>query len=95
MSSEHTRKKTKAHRDANNKTESKSLIIDQIPRQQCLQVVLEGMRSNHKLGYTVEIPSPWWTLGFPTSAHINKLMIIAKGENHTHNTQASRNGKLE
>jgi len=72
-----------------------SLTIDQTPRQQCLQAVLEGMRYNHKPGYTVKFPSPWWTLGVPTSAHINKLMIIAKGENHTLNIKTSRKGKLE
>jgi len=27
--------------------------------------------------------------------HINKLMIIAKGENHTQNTRTNRKGKLE
>jgi len=30
-----------------------------------------------------------------TYALINKLMIIAKGESHTQNTQTNRKGKLE
>jgi len=48
-----------------------------------------------QVGYTAEFPSPWWPLGVLTSAHINKLMIIAKGENHTQNTQANRKDKLK
>jgi len=35
---------------------------------------------------------PWWSRGVPTYAHINKLMIITKGENHM---QTNRKGKLE
>jgi len=71
------------------------MTIDQTPRQVCLLAVLEGMRSNHKSGYTAEFSSPRWILGVFTYVHINKLMIIAKGENHTQNTQVSRKGKLE
>jgi len=46
----------------------------------------EGTRRTEiqpKPGYTVEFPSPWRPLGVSTSAHINKLMIIAKRKNHT------------
>jgi len=34
------------------------MTIDQTPRQVCLLAVLEGMRSNHKSGYTAEFSSP-------------------------------------
>jgi len=41
--------KTKAHHDVINKTECKSLTVDQIHKQQCPQIVLEGMRSDLSL----------------------------------------------
>jgi len=40
-------------------------------------------------------PSPLQSLVVFTFAHINKLMIIAKGENHMRDTQANKKDKLE
>jgi len=48
-----------------------------------------------KVGYAAESPFPCWPRGFLTSAHINKLMIIAKRENHTSKTYNKQKGKLE
>jgi len=48
-----------------------------------------------KNSYAAEFPSPWRPQGVPTFAHINKLMIIVKGENHTQDTQTNKKGKLE
>jgi len=39
-----------------------------------------------QVGYAAKPPSPWWPRVFLTSSHINKLMIIAKRENHTYRT---------
>jgi len=36
-----------------------------------------------KTNLAAESSSPWWPRGVLASTHINKLMIIAKGENHT------------
>ena len=36
-----------------------------------------------KTNYAAKPPSPWWPQEFLASAPINKLMIIAKRENHT------------
>jgi len=41
-------------------------------------------------GYAAESPFPCWPQGFLASANINKLMIIAKREDHTHNHQKSK-----
>jgi len=41
-------------------------------------------------GYATQPPSPWWPRGVLASAHINRLMIIVKGENQTHNNQTSK-----
>jgi len=40
-------------------------------------------RNPAQAGYAAESPFPCWPLGFHTSTHINKLMIIAKKKNHT------------
>jgi len=40
-------------------------------------------RNPAQAGYAAESPFPCWSRGVLTSAHINKLMIIAKRENHT------------
>jgi len=47
------------------------------------------------LNYAVTFPSSPRSPIVPTCAHINKLMIIAKGESHTQSTQTNRKGKLE
>jgi len=51
-------------------------------------------RVQPKSSYAAEFPSLWRPRGVPTSAHINKLMIIAKVENHTPDTQTNRKSKL-
>ena len=53
----------------------------------------QGIQPNNS--YATKFSSSWWLLGVPTYAHINKLMIIAKGENHTQSTQANKKGKLK
>jgi len=45
-----------------------------------------------QIGYAAEPPSLWWPRGVLASAHINKLMIIAKRETHTHNKQNKQKG---
>jgi len=40
--------------------------------------------------YAVESPFPCWPRWVLASAHINKLMIIVKREDHTHNNQTSK-----
>jgi len=45
-----------------------------------------------KMSYATESPLPCWPRGVLASAHINKLMIIAKRENHTHRTYNKQKG---
>jgi len=47
-------------------------------------------RNPTQLDYAAESPFPCWSRGVLASAHINRLMIIAKRENHTQNIQTSR-----
>jgi len=39
-----------------------------------------------KMSYATESLLPYWPRGVLAYAHINKLMIIAKRENHIHKT---------
>ena len=64
-----------------------------VHRPQCVKRKL-GARGS-KISYPTKFPSPWGLQGVLTSAHINKLMIIAKWENHTQDTQTNKMGKLE
>jgi len=45
-----------------------------------------GQRNPTQIDYVAESPFPCWPQGVLASAPINKLMIIAKRENHTHRT---------
>jgi len=52
-------------------------------------------RDPTQINYAAESPSPWWPRGVLIYAHINKLMIIAKEENHTQTHKQNRKDKLE
>jgi len=59
------------------------------------KIELRNKRIRPKTSYAAKSPSLWWPRGVLTYAHINKLMIIAKGEKSHTNTQPNRKGKLE
>ena len=52
-------------------------------------------RTPTQIVYAAESPFPCLPRGVLAYAHINKLMIIAKRENHTHKTYNKQKGKLE
>jgi len=47
-------------------------------------------RNPNQTGYTAESPYSYWPRGVLASTHTNELMIIAKGETHTHNNQTGK-----
>ena len=52
-------------------------------------------RDPAQAGYVAESPFPCWPRGFLASAHINKLMIIAKEKTTPDETYNKQKGKLE